>query len=246
MTSQYKRIIGNLLISNGQLCRTKEFIPDYYYTLEYIDTKNFDELLIINVGNNSNIFEDNFNTTIAKIMKKVELPLILGGNINNEKSILRSFEIGADRVLLGKSSLRDDIKYEKVLSKYGMQAFIGSIVYDSRKIHTSSEKESIKALITQFTSLGVSEIMLTAIDRDGSLKGLDLTGVEFAKKLTNSPLILSGGLGNWKHIEDALSLDSVVGVSTSNIHHLSSSAIDSAREFLIKKKVPIRYNHHKL
>jgi imidazole glycerol phosphate synthase subunit HisF len=78
MTSQYKRIIGNLLISNGQLCRTKEFIPDYYYTLEYIDTKNFDELLIINVGNNSNIFEDNFNTTITKITKKVELPLILG------------------------------------------------------------------------------------------------------------------------------------------------------------------------
>jgi cyclase len=127
-----------------------------------------------------------------------------------------------------------------------MQAFIGSIVYDSRKIHTNSEKESIKALITQFTSLGVSEIMLTAIDRDGSLKGLDLTGAEFAKKLTNSPLILSGGLGNWKHIEDALSLDSVVGVSTSNIHHLSSSAIESAREYLIEKKVPIRYNYHRL
>lgn len=246
MTSQYKRIIGNLLISNGQLCRTKEFIPDYYYTLEYIDTKNFDELLIINVGNNSNIFEDNFNTTITKIMKKVELPLILGGNINNEKSILRSFEIGADRVLLGKSSLREDTKYQKLLSKYGMQAFIGSIVYDSRKIHTNFEKENIKDLITQFTSLGVSEIMLTAIDRDGSLKGLDLIGAEFAKNLTNSPLILSGGLGNWKHIEDALSLDSVVGVSTSNIHHLSSSAIHSAREFLIKKKVPIRYSYHKL
>jgi cyclase len=246
MTSQYKRIIGNLLISNGQLCRTKEFIPDYYYTLEYIDTKNFDELLIINVGNNSNIFEDNFNSTITKITKKVELPLILGGNINNEKSILRSFEIGADRVLLGKSSLREDIKYQKVLRKYGMQAFIGSIVYDSRKIHTNFEKENIKALITQFTSLGVSEIMLTAIDRDGSLKGLDLIGAEFAKNLTNLPLILSGGLGNWTHIEDALSLNSVVGVSTSNIHHLSSSAIDSAREFLIEKKVPIRYNYHKL
>ena len=45
-----KRIIISLTFMDGILYRTKNFIPDYRYTKEFINLWNIDELILIDVS----------------------------------------------------------------------------------------------------------------------------------------------------------------------------------------------------
>ncbi|WZB68634.1 HisA/HisF-related TIM barrel protein [Achromobacter xylosoxidans] len=56
----------------------------------------------------------------------------------------------------------------------------------------------------QLAKLGVGEIFINSIDRDGTMTGYD---VEFLKKLGNAvdtPLIACGGAGNLNHMHEAV------------------------------------------
>ena len=57
-----KRIITTLMLNNGILFRSKKFIPDYRYTLNFIDMWSVDELVILDITRNVNL-DDNPSMT---------------------------------------------------------------------------------------------------------------------------------------------------------------------------------------
>ena len=44
-----KRIISVLMINDGVLFRTKNFNPDYRYTLNFVDSWNIDEIVMLDI-----------------------------------------------------------------------------------------------------------------------------------------------------------------------------------------------------
>lgn len=52
-----KRIVTTLMLNNGILFRTKNFIPDYRYTLNFIDMWSVDEVVVIDITRDLD-FED--------------------------------------------------------------------------------------------------------------------------------------------------------------------------------------------
>ena len=49
-----KRIITTLMLKDGILFRSKKFIPDYRYTLNFVDMWSVDEIVILDITRNIN------------------------------------------------------------------------------------------------------------------------------------------------------------------------------------------------
>jgi cyclase len=83
------------------------------------------------------------------------------------------------------------------------------------------------------------EILLTSIDRDGSLDGYDLGVLKEVVGAVNVPVIINGGCGDWSHMAEAIRAGAS-GVATSNIHHLTDRAIVGFKNALVQYGVNVR------
>ena len=82
--------------------------------------------------------------------------------------------------------------------------------------------------------IGIGEIFINSIDRDGTLEGYDLDLLKLVKKISNVPVISTGGAGNWKHFSDAIKVADIDAVATNNIYHFTENSIISAKNYLKK------------
>ena len=88
--------------------------------------------------------------------------------------------------------------------------------------------------VKESISLGVGEIMLNTLDKDGSLEGLDLQLAKKVSKCSTVPLLIVGGAGSWKHFEDGFKAG-VSGVCTQNIFHYKEKYFKFKKLFIKKK-----------
>jgi cyclase len=242
LQNSFNRIIGVLPLNNSVLTRTRNFLPDYSYTDNFIDTHSFDEIVILKIDSDTSREALNLHSkAISRLMENSALPLTLGGGISSVEDVSLRFQWGADRVMLGKNILGKKNSVKELISIYGAQAIISCINYDSSLISTNKDYLSeICETAREYQDLGVGEIMLTAVDRDGTLQGLDLFLPDYLWSRVDLPITLNGGLGNWMHIKSAFSMPGVSGVCTSNILHLTSSAIKSSKKSLLASGVRVR------
>src|SRR4029077_4932589 len=86
---------------------------------------------------------------------------------------------------------------------------------------------------------GAGEILITSIDRDGSLQGYDLDLCRSVSQAVSIPVLVSGGAGNWSHFVQGFR-EGAEAVCTSNIYHFTDSSIKSAKAFLHKAGIAVR------
>ncbi len=239
----FKRIIGLVLLDQGVVSRTRNFHSDYQYTGEFIDTQFFDEIAFIDISQNHDQESHNkFQNMVEKLMRDSQLPISMGGGIKSIDDIERFRSFGADRYIINQTSPMKDKFICKVIEMYGKSSVISSISHSGEFIasrcHVSTQ--SISDRIAEILSNCGSEILLNSIECDGTLRGLDLETAKLISRISKVPLILSGGVGNATHIEDALKINNVVGVATSNIYHLTTTTVSSWRSSLLSKGANLR------
>jgi len=134
---------------------------------------------------------------IIKIIKKTSLNVQLGGGIRTLKQISFWIKNGVSTVVVGTMAIQNP----KILKK-ACSIFPGQIVValDVRKNNlamkgwVSQTKISIFDYIKKLQDFGVSKIIYTDIDRDGTKKGLNLKNINKLISITKVPLIVSGGV----------------------------------------------------
>jgi cyclase len=239
----FKRIIGLVLLDQGMVSRTRNFHSDYHYTAEFIDTRFFDEIAFIDISqDHDQTSHDKFQNSVESLMKDSQLPVSMGGGIRSIEDIERFRLFGADRYIINQTWKTNDQFISEIIRMYGKSSVISSISHSGAFIasrHHVSTK-SISGRIAEIRSNCGSEILLNSIERDGTLRGLDLETAKLICRISKEPLILSGGVGNATHIEDALKVNNVVGVATSNIYHLTTTTVSSWRSSLLSNGANIR------
>jgi cyclase len=249
-----KRLIFTLLIDNDNFVLSRNFtlqtVGNYNwfiknYDLEYLKY-SIDELIILNVSREKkkNI---NFLKIVEKITKKFYCPLALGGGVDGLNTANDYFISGADKIIVN-SLIFENPKIIKELSgKYGKQSIVGSIDYKYQNYqrvvlykngqHKVNKKfsEILKTLI----KIGIGEVYLTCIDKDGTGQGLDLDVVKKNNNILSIPIILSGGAGTCLHLLEAFKLNSVNAVSTANIYNFMGKNLYEARNFCINNKIKL-------
>ena len=152
---------------------------------------------------------------IDEICKLTKIRVQIGGGIRSIDRIKKLIDIGVDRVVLGTIAVEDTKLLENICSKFKNKI---AVALDVRNgfIALRGWKEQTKILASDFLmkikNIGVSRIIYTDIDRDGTLTQPNLTEtLKFAKLLDINeriPVVLSGGVGS---IEDVINIKQAKG-----------------------------------
>ena len=242
-----KRIIITLSFSEGILIRTKKFQTDYRYTSNFVGNKNVDEIIIIDVSKNKKN-RKKFLNSVRKISQNCFVPITVGGYISDLDEIKILQMCGADKIIVNSLIYQNPNSVAKISKKYGSQFVVAGIdfklekgKYHLFKHHGKSKTNiSINNTLKLFERLGVGEIMLQSIDRDGSLSGLDIEFSKIVKRNTFLPIISNGGIGNWEHFYEGFKKGRLDAISTNNIYHFTDSSIAAAKNYLYKKNILLR------
>jgi cyclase len=93
--------------------------------------------------------------------------------------------------------------------------------------------------VTRVIDLGAGEILLTSMDRDGTLAGYDLDLLRAIRSLASVPVIASGGAGTLEHLVAAAN-EGASGILAASIFHDGTFTIGQAKAFLSRAGIPMR------
>lgn len=93
--------------------------------------------------------------------------------------------------------------------------------------------------IERVIGLGAGEILLTSMDRDGTLAGYDLSLLRAVRAVASVPIIASGGAGNLDHLVDAAK-EGASGILAASIFHDGTYTIGRAKRYLAEHGVAVR------
>jgi phosphoribosylformimino-5-aminoimidazole carboxamide ribotide isomerase len=146
---------------------------------------------------------------VRQILRRVTIPVQLGGGIRNSEVIERVLNIGVSRVILGTSVAQNDDIARGALMMYGEKVVVGIDAKDGFvAIQGWMERtnESAVAFAKRMVGFGARRIIFTDIARDGMLNGPNLQALGEMLSAVQIPVIASGGVGNLDHIRSLGSL----------------------------------------
>ena len=140
---------------------------------------------------------------INKACEEVFIPITIGGGIRSLNDIEQALKSGADKIALNTAAIKNPDFIKEASRIYGSQCIVGSIEAKAKGGHWEAyvdngrEETGLNVLewAKKLEDLGVGEIMITSIDRDGTKKGFDKPLVNAINSLVHVPVIASGGAG---------------------------------------------------
>ncbi len=252
-----KRLIFVLYFDSGYFFLSRNFrlqkVGDINWLIDKFRFKTIgsfiDEIVILNVNRNDNAAKcsnPEFTSSVTRLMKENFIPLTIGGGVRSIEDAQRCFALGADKILLNSPLIEAPDFVYKCITTFGAQAVIGAIdvIKENRIYQTKIKNAQMTGLvltdhIKTINSLGVGEVFLNSIERDGTGTGFDLNLLEYCKEL-KMPLILAGGAGKPEHFVEALSSPKVQAVATGHLFNFMGKGFESSRNFISAQGFPIR------
>lgn len=148
--------------------------------------------------------------TIIKIAKELRIPVEVGGGIRNYNDIEDLINCGVSRIILGTSALEDEKFLVKAIENFGSKIAVG---VDCKKgyVCTKAWFEESKIHYIDFSKkmeeIGVKNIILTDISKDGTLTGVNTSMIEELKENIDINITASGGVKDYYDIKKLNELD---------------------------------------
>ncbi len=137
--------------------------------------------------------------SVRAIVKSVDIPVQLGGGIRSLEQIRQWLEEGINRVILGTIAVEDPALVIEACRYYPGQIAVGIDARGGKvAIQGWVEDSEVKAteLAKRFEDIGVSCIIYTDIERDGTGIGPNIDATIALARATSIPIIASGGVGS--------------------------------------------------
>ncbi len=211
------RIIPCLQLLDGSLVKTvryekPKYVGDPINTVRIFNELEVDELCFLDIRATVNNHAPDYEL-LKKISEECFMPLSYGGGLHDFDAVAKIFALGFEKVVVNSAlSLNPDL-VRKIAEHYGEQALIGAIdvkktLLSGYRCHIKSGKEKVEenavAYAKRAEQLGVGELLLTSIDREGTWSGYDTKLIGEVAESVRIPVIANGGAGSKTHIEEAI------------------------------------------
>lgn len=211
------RLIPVLLLHEESLVKTRRFkkftyVGDPANTVRIFNELEVDELLFLDILASPKGLMPNYKV-LRDIADECFMPLAYGGGVTSLEIAKRVFDIGFEKIALNTTLHLNPSIAEEISAHYGSQAVIGSIDVKTdflgrRRVYTKGGNKATGIdpveWAMQLESLGVGELLVTSIDREGTWMGFDLDLVRSITDAVSIPVIAHGGAGKPEHIEAAI------------------------------------------
>ena len=229
------RIIARIDVKNNFLIKSVRYdgvrklgITDDYVKKYYQSSIN--ELIISNIT--GSLYKTKIDSQLLKGIRKIaSMPIAAGGGISSLKDAVDIIKSGCDKVVINSLIHSNIDEAKKIIDVLGSSSVIGSIQYsynDKSESYFKMGREKtglcVPKTIKLYKDLGVGQILLTNIDKDGTYQGLDRNVLDFLKPNYSIPFLIGGGFKSKDELEYFKNSFSAVVISSS-LHY--NKCIDS-------------------
>ena len=257
-----RRIIPCLDVLEGRVVKGVNFLNlrdagDPVELAARYDAMGADELVFLDITA-SHEKRDLIVDVAARVAEQVFIPFTVGGGIRTVEDFRGILRAGADKVAVNTAAVNDPEIIRRAAEQFGSQCVVvaidpkrdavGSCTDSSGAgqfqvyIHGGRTPTGLDAIewAQQAESLGAGELLLTSMDRDGTLAGYD---IELTRRIADSvsiPVIASGGAGEPRHCLEALTDGHADAALLASIVHDGTYTIAEIKRYLAEHGVPVR------
>jgi cyclase len=210
------RVIPCLLLRHGGLYKTHKFgapkyVGDPINAVKIFNEKEVDELMVLDIEASKEGRGPDF-ALIEELAGECFMPLAYGGGIRSFEDARTLFSLGVEKVCIQTAALSRPELIGEIADHGGEQAVMVSVDVKRNwlgkpRLFSASGRDlgsgDWRDAVRRAAAAGAGEILLNAVDRDGTLSGPDLELIGEASKIVDVPLIAVGGIGSLEDIAKA-------------------------------------------
>jgi len=253
-----KRIIPCLDVTAGRVVKGVNFVNlrdagDPVELAARYNQQGADELVFLDITASSDD-RDTMVDVVARTAREVFIPLTVGGGIRTVDDARRILHAGADKISVNTAAVRRPELITECSEEFGAQAVVLAI--DARRrpatdtapagwnVYTRGGRhdEGMDAVewARRGEELGAGEILLTSMDTDGVQTGFDCALTSAVRRVTQIPVIASGGAGKPEDFLEVLGPTDADAALAASIFHYGAYTVDDLKQFLKTRGVPVR------
>jgi cyclase len=195
---------------------------------------------------------------VSRCAEEVFIPLTVGGGVGSVEDVDRLLRAGADKVAVNTAAIRRPELVAEIADRFGSQVLVLSV--DARRVATGSTDAAFDsgfevtthggrqsagldavAWATRAAELGAGEILLNAMDADGTQEGFDLALIRAVRREVTIPVIASGGAGRVDHFPPAVEAGADA-VLAATVFHFGTLRIREVKVSLATAGYAVRWN----
>jgi len=189
------------------------------------------------------------------IEKDFFIPITVGGGIRSLEDINTLLRSGADKVAINTAAINRPDLLKEAAEVFGSSTIVLSV--EAKKISSGKweaytdngrEQTGLDAIewVKKAIGLGVGEIFITSVDREGMRNGYDLELIEEVTAVSSVPVVVSGGAGSVEHVKACLENQKIDGIAVASLFHYNELKVSELKENLskqYKEKINNNYYH---
>ena len=206
------RVIPTILVRQRKLVKGEQYKSDRIVghalqSARIHSARGTDEIMILDVSATHTNSEPDY-AMIEELTETAFTPVTIGGGIRTKEHVRKLLKAGADKVAICTAALDNPLIIREITDEFGSQALVVSIDTKDGKVwsHCGKTNRGLDTLewAEKVVELGAGEIMLSAIDRDGTMAGYDLDTIKRVANTVPVPVIASGGCGMYSDMVEAI------------------------------------------
>ena len=247
-----KRIIPIELLYGDRLLKSVNFgnfrdVGHPVKSSQVYSNQDADELIILNIDR-QNRSVVNLSAYVKQISTECFVPLSVGGGISTVDDARLMFDSGADKLVINSLLVHNPTIVRRIIDLYGSQSVVASVdfVRDSHdaigivsNCGTNPVCRLLEDYLVELEHIGVGEIMLQSISRDGTMQGYDIELLNSIRNKTNLPIIVAGGAGDFIHLLDAFN-SGADAVACGSLFNFGDNNPLRAKAYLKNYDVPLK------
>lgn len=192
---------------------------------------------------------------VSATAEQVFIPLTVGGGVSSVEDVDRLLRAGADKIAVNTAAIRRPELISEIAQRFGNQVLVLSV--DARRVapdaepvgdsgfevttHGGRQSAGIDAIewAVRAAELGAGEILLNAMDADGTTDGFDLELIRKVRAEVSIPVIASGGAGAVEHFPPAVEAGADA-VLAATVFHFGTLRIADVKASLAASGHPVR------
>lgn len=232
------RLIPTLLIKDGRMIKTKQFgsfrdVGNPRTVAKVYDAQKADELILLDIT-----ATDEKRTLLFDIISAVAeeclMPLTVGGGVTTIEDAREILIKGADKVAINTGAVENPELITSIANKFGRSTVVVSIDFKKNDKNSNEVFTHRGKIATGLTPLawaqeaerrGAGEILLTSIDREGTMIGYDLEAIREVADAVSIPVIASGGAGTVQDFVNGIVEGHASAVAAASIFHFTDQSI---------------------
>lgn len=243
-----KRIIPMLLCRGRQLIKGAKFqgqrrVGTVPQAIEIYQDRQADELVLIDIGatEEKRTIDPEM---VRELTRSLFTPLTVAGGLKDCADALSLLEAGADKIAFGKAAWLEPYQISKLAEKAGSQAVVALIDHDEDgRVMINNGQSYVHAraweLANVLQTMGVGELVLTDVYREGTMEGLNLRVLERVVETVDVPVIGHGGIGSYNDMLRGLVLG-LSGVGVGSLFQFTEATPKGAADYLHEQGVTVR------